>query len=330
MKHFLLLLSLMASPALAQPVTTCAGQDLIAALDPAEKAGLDAEVARAPYPGGNHWKATKDGTTITLVGTFHLYDPRMEAVVRRLAPEIAAADHIYLEATETEMKQVQEAMVRRPELIVTSGATLPERLTPAEWQALSAAMGARGIPAFLASKFRPWYVSMLLAIPPCAMGGLASGSTGLDHLIIEAAKAAGKDMRALEPYDTIFAAFDRIAPDDQLDAIRLALTMETGAEDMMTTMKESYFREEHRMLWEFGRQQALARAGDQRARTERDFALMEQILISDRNQAWAGVLRAAPPGQRLLVAVGAGHLAGETGLLHLLEQDGYHLERLPF
>ena len=178
---------------------SCAGQDLIAALAPQARADLDRAVDSAPYPQGNRWRATRGARTIDIVGTFHIFDARMTAVSDRLTPVIAAADRVYLEATDREMAELQRAMTTRSDLLLTSGATLPERLSEKEWQDLSAAMTERGIPSFMASKFQPWYVSVLLSIPPCAMSAMAGGSTGLDHMIGQAAAAAGTETAALEP-----------------------------------------------------------------------------------------------------------------------------------
>lgn len=317
-----------ASTAGAQPIT-CAGQDLIAALDATARAELDRAVDQAPYPQGNHWRATRGARTIDIVGTFHLFDPRMVPAAAALTPLIADADRVYLEATDREMAELQKAMSERSDLLLTSGPTLPERLSETEWQELSAAMTERGIPAFMASKFQPWYVSVLLSIPPCAMKAMAGGSTGLDHMIGQAADTAGTETAALEPFDTIFTLFATIPPDEQLDMIRAALPTAARSEDLFATMAASYFREDHRQIWEFARMAALSAAPEQADKLAADFAQMEEALINRRNRAWMEVIE-ADPSDRLVVAVGAGHLAGQSGLLKLLEQAGYRLERAAF
>ncbi len=316
------------APAVAQ--TACAGRNLITDLSGPDQAALAAAVAKAPFPEGNHWRAEKGGAQIDLIGTFHLYDPRMDAPMQRLRPLIAKADRIYLEATDAEIAALQKAVASKPDLMFTAGPTLPERLSEPDWQALSTAMTARGIPAFLASKFRPWYVSVLLSMPPCAMSALGGAPTGLDSLIAAEAKALGKPTLPLEPFDTILKVFEQIGPDDQLDMIRAALPLAPRAEDMLATMTDSYFRESHREIWEFGRLQSLATPGADPAKAEKDMALMEDALINSRNHAWMTVLRRDAPGLRLIVAVGAGHLSGDQGLLNLLKQDGWTLTRQGF
>ncbi len=314
----------------SQAQTVCAGHDLIAGLDGADSAALDSAVAAAPYASGNHWRATKADSTLDIIGTFHLFDPRMSAHMATLVPVLRDADAVYLEATDAEIEQLQKAISTRPELMFTQGATLPERLSEDEWRALAAEMDARGIPAFLASKFQPWYVSVILAMPPCAMSAMTAGSNGMDQLVLKAAKGMGIPAYPLEPYDTVFQIFGAIKPEDQLDMIRMALPQALLAEDMLATVTESYFREEHRQIWEFSRQAAIRQAGDNGAKITAEFAVMEELLVTSRNRRWVELILREAPGKSLVIAVGAGHLAGEAGVLRLLESAGYRLERAEF
>ncbi|MBS0565216.1 MAG: TraB/GumN family protein [Proteobacteria bacterium] len=328
-----LLLALSLLPALAGAAAagspSCQGRDLLAGLAPEARAEIDRTVAAAPFAQGNHWQARRGQQVIDIVGTFHLYDPRMDAPLARLKPLIAGAGRIYLEATDKEIAELKQAMGARPDMIVLQGPTLRERLSDTDWQRLAAAMTARGIPPFVAAKFQPWYVSMMLGVPACAMSAIGRGSDGLDHLIGEEARAAGVPLSALEPYDALFTALGNLSGDEQVEMIREALLTEPQSEDLMATMTDAYFREDHRMVWEFGKYLALHAPGADPARVAAGAARLEDLLIDRRNAAWAEVLRKAPE-KRLLVAVGAGHLAGEKGLLNLLRQQGFTLERQAF
>jgi len=328
---YLLLFALPVCLALTQPALAarCDGRDLLPDLPADQRAALDQAIAASPYPVGNHWRAVKGASTIDVIGTLHLYDPRMEPIADRLAPLIAAADTVYLEATEKEIAEIKDALARDPAMMVTSGPTLPERLSPAEWNLLSAEMSDRGVPPFMVSKFRPWYVTMLLGIPPCAMTDSLNGAEGLDHLIGAIAQEEGVPTLALEPFDTVFQVFSGMTPEDEIAMIRLSLSQATSAEDTFATMLTSYFNESHRELWEFSRLTALSEAED-REQTVREFAQMEAMLLTNRNQHWREVLAKAAPGKTLVVAVGAAHLGGEQGLLSLLAQDGYSLTREEF
>lgn len=315
-------------PALAQ----CKGQDLLKHLPTVQAIALDRAVANAPYATGNHWRATRPGSTINVIGTFHLFDDRMPGRMANLDLVVQAADAIYFEATDVELKRMQVEIGRNPELLFVSLSepTLPEALDEAEWAKLSDEMSKRGIPGFMAAKFRPWYVTMLLSIPPCAMNQMTAAREGLDRLLMDAAEARGVPMLALEEFDTVFRIFGQLSQQEQIDMVRATLPLSAQTEDLFATMTEAYFAQEHRRIWEFSRLQSISAPGVDREKMAADFALMEEVLLNDRNRAWMEVILPAARGRHLVVAVGAAHLSGEQGILNLLERAGYRIERQPF
>lgn len=309
----------------------CAGTDLWPGLPEADRAAIEEAVDALAYPRGNFWRATRGEEVVHLVGTYHFDDPRHDAIAERLAPVIDGAATVLVEAGPEEQERLKSEMTRSPDrLFLVSGPTLPEQLEKADWQALSAAMQARGIPAFMASKMRPWYVSMMLGIPPCAMPEMAEGMRGLDARIVEHAAARQIPVRALEPYDTVFGLFDAMAPEAQLDMILTTLAMGDQAEDYSATLTEAYFNEDVRVTWELGRRAAYELPGKTPESVDADMAEMEEALMFRRNRAWIPVIEAAAAEGPAFVAFGALHLSGRDGVLALLEREGFTLERLPF
>ena len=57
-----------------------------------------------------------------------------------------------------------------------------------------------------------------------------------------------------------------------------------------------------------------------------EFKTKEDVLINDRNKNWVQILPNMMQEKSCFVAVGAGHLAGEFGLLNLLKKSGYNVE----
>lgn len=315
-----------AAPALAE----CNGQNLIEALSPEAQTALRAEAAKQPFASGNFWLATKGTEEITLVGTYHFDDPRHAASLKALAPALAKAKVLLVEAGPKEQESLKARMADDPSLIVnTDGPTLPEVLKPDDWQQLRAAASARGVPSFMVAKFRPWYVSVLLAMPPCQTD-LAALPEGFDTLLIEAATARALPVVALEPYDTLFSIFGGMSQAEQIELITSALALEEKTADMSITLADAYFAEEGRLIWEFSKLQSLQLPGFTPERVEREFALMEKLMMNDRNHAWIPVITAAAANGPVVVAFGALHLSGDQGVLNLLQADGYTITRLRF
>ena len=300
----------------------CSGQNMFEAMPAADRAAIHARADAEPFSRGNFWTATKDGRRVTLVGTYHLADPRHDPVVAALAPRIRSAATVLVEAGPDEEKALINHMAKNPSLMILTETSLPELLPPDDWSQLSQALRLRGIPGFVAAKFQPWYVSMLLATPSCKMKGEALHD-GLDARIMDEAKTSGVPIRALEPFDTVFRIFDQMPLAEQIDMIRYSLGMEDRVEDFSTTLADSYFAGESRVIWELTRHEALRLSADDPAQVEQDFILMEEIMMAARNRGWVTVIEEAAGHGPTVAAFGALHLAGREGVANLLAQRGW-------
>lgn len=309
----------------------CEGSDLRLSLTPSEQAERDRMLAEVPYPEGNHWRAEKEGKVIHLVGTMHLGDARMDAPLARLTPLVQNAGMLLLEMTRTEETQLQKALAEDPTMLTLTGPTLPEMLPEEAWQTLANAAKDRGIPDFMAAKFQPWYLSMMLATPPCAMAQV-QGKSGLDMKLQDVAREAQVPTRALEPFDTVFRLFNAEPIEDQLEMLRTGLLDTDTAEDQFATLFDAYFDESHADTWVISR--LIARRALPEAPEEVD-AMMEETeaqLLTARNEAWIPVLMqaSAETDAPVVAAFGAAHLSGTDGILNLLADEGYTLTREAF
>lgn len=314
-------------PAMAR--AECAGQNILDSLPDADRSALHAAADAVPNPRGLLWRATRGDSTVHLVGTYHLDDPRHAATMARITPLIDATTIVLVEAGPQEEAALMADLARDPSLMVaTEGPTLREALPDEEWALLADAMRARGLPPFMVSKFRPWYVSMLLAIPACD-GAVAVAKGGLDGMVIDHATGRGIPVLALEPHETVFRLFQSMSFEDQLGMIRSSLALEPRSADYAVTLADAYFAEEPRLIWELTRHLSLTAPGADVPTVQADFTRMEQTLMTDRNRAWIPVIEQAAADGPVLAAFGALHLPGETGVLRLLEDAGWTVERLP-
>jgi uncharacterized protein len=330
-RFFAVCVSLVLALSAALPATAqCAGQNLFKTMDPARLAEITKAAEAVPFARGNFWQASRGEEVITIAGTYHFDDPRHAPNIAALTGFINDATTVLVEAGPEEEKALMQKMAREPQtMIITEGPTLNQRLPPEVWDPLKEAMSNRGIPAFMAAKFQPWYVLTLLSIPPCAMAQMTEKPKGLDGAVIDAALAAGVPVRGLEPYDTLFKIFGSITPEDLNELLVSTLAIEDMSEDYFTTLVESYFAGESRMAWELMRFASYDTPGYTRDQIDADFARMEEIVSSSRNRAWIPVLTDAAAQGPVFAAFGALHLSGEDGVLNLLQREGFTLKALP-
>ncbi len=303
----------------------CTGESYLDQISPAQRAELDTVVSQMPYAEGLVWQATKGDDTITVVGTMHIYDPRLEPLRDRLQARVTEADLVMLEATPEEEAKLQELIATDPgRLFIVDGPTLPEMLDDDTWQLIADAASQRSIPPFMAAKMQPWYLSLMLAIPSCAMDDMVSGARGLDQMIIDDAEAAGVPMQAVEPMTTLFDLFKDDSITEQVDMLRLNLMSPDIQRPMFVAMLDRYFAEDVGRLWELSRIAMAEVPGITAEEGAAVFAEMQDALLDTRNRNWIPViLDATEAHDDIVLAVGAAHLIGETGVLQLLENDGW-------
>lgn len=317
---------LWAGPALA----ACGGADLSGYLSDADWAEVRQAAETTAYGEGLFWTATRGDSELRLVGTMHIHDQRHDRLMARVMPMLSDADLVLLELTAKEEAEVQAAMVSDPDrLFITSGPTLPELLDEATWAALSEAARERQIPPFMAAKFRPWYLSMSLAMPPCAMPDLVAGRRGLDHRIIEAASLLDVPTQAIEPWDTLFRLMEDGTEAEQLDMLRLSIVPPDLQTASLVSMLDGYFSEAIAEVWETSRVSVRYIPGLDPATAEDLFRELQAGLLDDRNRNWIPVIEAAADDHdTIVIAVGAAHLPGDAGVLNLLADRGWQITRI--
>ncbi len=307
----------------------CEGRDLRADLTPESQAELQQALADTPFSEGNHWIATKGGTVLHLIGTLHTSDPRMDAVIARLTPELSKADAFYFEVTQDEMAAFENNLANDfSPIMITSGPTLIDLMSEEDWAALSTGLAERGIPGWMAAKMRPWFLSLMLGVPPC-LAQDPNAKHGMDARLTDLAEEYDIPQYSLERIDDLMAMFDRHPIEKQVQSlVRMADAFE-GGEDQLATMTNAYIEEQHVQVIQLARIQGRDASGLSQEVFDEEWGAFEQQILVDRNNNWMQHILGIEK-QTAVIAVGAGHLGDEHGLLNQLQKAGYTLTRAPF
>lgn len=315
-------------PTLSLAQETCTGTDLINALPQETQEVLSAKADGMAYGQGLLWQATRGDTIIDLFGTYHFRHQDTDTHLDLLKPLIEAADTVFLEISNEDQSAMQRRLAENPGLMfITEGPTLPDLLGPEDWPLFAEEMRARGIPGALAAKFRPLWATLVLGIGPCESRSGAFEGEGIDARVGVFAESIGNPSKSLEDIADLLAILDRLPLEDQLDMIRLSLAWPGDTDDLSYTIRSRYLAEDIAATLVFSEYISAEFGGE--AASE-DFEQLMALLLDQRNYDWMDVIRAElANSSRLFIAVGAGHLPGEIGLLRLLEEDGFTIERQP-
>lgn len=318
----LILTLLLTGPAYAQ--NACTGTDLRTTLAPGILAELEATAAAEPFGEGIAFEATRGGSTITLFGTFHASDPDIPTLI---TDRLTTTDLLLVEVTSAAQAEFQTNIQMDPsEILRLNGPALSTELTPPEWATLTTTIAPLGISPDAAERLRPWFATVLLAVPYCEIAAQRLGRQPLDSRIEALASSQDIPVRALEDASAALDFFADRTPEEQLDVLKSAID---GAEDSAQSFVTA------RMVWEEEKPLLLWHVMQHMTEEDgnpTDLQAMGQLdteLLYERNRNWLPlILEATATDSDIMVAVGALHLPRETGLLQMLADEGFAVSRL--
>ena len=256
-----------------------------------------------------------------LFGTVHLTDDRVNALPAAVRDAIAGAGRIALEIADMSPQGMAAAMIGLRDLVIlTDGRKLDDLLGGKDLEIARGALQALGVPREMAAGFRPWLVTLSLAMAPCERRRHAAGLAPLDARIAKTGRRRGTPVVGLETIEDQLRAMAAVPEADQLQVLRASLKYHDRSSDLMETMVRRYLARDLGAMWPF--QIELAR---QAGLSPDGFKSFEHQLVGLRN---ARMRDAALPLLReggVFIGVGALHLLGPLGLVEMLREAGFNL-----
>lgn len=130
---------------------------------------------------------------------------------------------------------------------------------------------------------------------------------------VEMAKEAEKTIEGLETLDEQMGFIDSISMEDQIKLLLEAVKEEEEYKKLTTQMVDTYVKQDLDGLLRIMTEQP-------------DMEIYGEDLLDNRNHNWVPKLQELMKEKSLFVAVGAGHLPGEEGVIKLLQEEGYTVE----
>ena len=278
-------------------------------------------VSAAPAPSAHVarpalWAVSDADTTVYLFGTIHLLPPNYKWRTAKFDQAVAGSQQLMLE-TIVDENDPQELMTALAGLAFSPGLPpIAERVPAAKRAALEASIKKSGLPRPVFDRMETWAAAFMLLGNQFKDLGLKNGE-GVEAVLRNSFKSQGKAIGQLESNREQLSFFD-VLP----EAAQRALL--EGAIEDPKGMKEDFGR----MLaaWARGDVNAIAASFN---RDLADSPELKQALLVRRNANWSRWVeqRMATPGS-VMVAVGAGHLAGNSSVVEMLKRGGYKVRRV--
>jgi uncharacterized protein YbaP (TraB family) len=274
--------------------------------------------ARAPTSGHPAlWEVSDPDTTIYLFGTIHLLPEHFQWRTAKFDQAMQSSQQLIVE-TIVDDKDPTKIMSAMASLAFNTPNLPPlvDRVSPAKRPAVAAAIKQSGFPPQAFDRMETWAAAFILLGNQYRDMNL-KGDAGVEAVLRNTFTSEGKPIGELETNLQQFGFFDKLPEKAQVALLEGAVDNRKAADAEFSGMLKA---------WSSGDVKDIARTFD------RDLAGSPELadaLIHQRNANWSKWIeqRMQQPGA-ILIAVGAGHLAGKDSVIAMLQRDGYQVRRV--
>lgn len=245
-----------------------------------------------------------------IFGTFHLLCKDDIRFSEQLKNSVTAADEIYMEMDMDDPSVLLGGLLF---MNMKDGKKLKDLYPADEYKKVESYFrDSVGMPMMMMQSIKPYFLVAMLY--PKMMN--CKNASGIEEELMKMAKDNKKEIKGLETMQFQASVFDSIP-------------YEWQAKELLKNIDSfsNYKLEFDTMLQEYKNQQLSAM---EKLINKSEFGgeKYDDILLNNRNKNWVGQLKNIMNKESVFVAVGAGHLVGEKGLLNLLKKEGYTVEPL--
>lgn len=258
------------------------------------------------------WKISGNGLERPsyLFGTIHLLCADDAVLSDNMKRVIRETDEVYLEV---DMDNLVDIMGAVSKMKMKGDTSLRDLLEETDYKKVKEYFETKGtmIPFSMLEKYKPILAASMLESHsmPC------ENISAMEQVIMENAKGYDKNIKGLETMAYQAGILDSIPY--KLQAEQLLEYVNNAAKDQDNS--------ELSQMWKAYNEQDLKKLEELIVKSDIGMSNYTDLLLYRRNSNWVRKLQVLLPEKSLLIAVGAGHLPGEKGVINLLRKAGYTL-----
>jgi len=262
------------------------------------------------------WQVSDKDTTVYLFGTIHLLPRESQWRTSKLDEAVQKSQTLVLE-TLIDTSNPQQLAGVMASLGFSSGLPpLATRVDPSKRAALETAIAKTRIPRPMFDRMESWAAAFtLLGVQFQTLG--VEGEQGVEAVLRKSFAASGKPVDQLETNQEQLSFFDRLPESAQRQLLEGAIENPQAMRTQFDGMLKS---------WLAGDVDDIGKTFNRDLQSSPE---LKAALLTRRNFNWSQWIerRMKQPGT-VMVAVGAGHLAGEESVQRYLQSRGYKVKRL--
>lgn len=246
-----------------------------------------------------------------LFGTMHLLCAEDAKLSMNLKKAIREADRIYFEIDMDDMSQLIGALKYAR---MSDNTKLSDLLTQEEYARVKEYFEKNKsiLPFSMMERLKPYMLTSLIG----ETGMECEKTNGMEMIIMQEANKYDKEIKGLETAEFQASLFDSIPYEKQ-------------AKELLNYIDSLDFHKNNTSeLVKVYREQDLEKMEALTVKTDGGIGEYLDLLVYNRNRRWLEELKTILSEKPTLVAVGAGHLPGENGMINLLRKAGYTVKPL--
>lgn len=238
-----------------------------------------------------------------LYGTYHLVCPDELVVDSAIARAFNATQQLYLELNMSDPNMAVQTMQH---MTMTNKKSLKDLLPKTDYDSVSVLFQQKtGIPLLLLQNAKPMVLSAMLypALMNCK-------PEGWEEVFLKMAQKKNIPVKGLETVAFQMGIFDSIPYTEQAISLKESLYHFDSLREASDKVKELYLKKDLDKMQE-------------EVMEDKDMGKYAPILLYQRNESWVPVIEEQARLKPTFIAVGAGHLGGNKGVITILRQKGY-------
>jgi uncharacterized protein len=271
--------------------------------EPLVESNLPVEVLRHPH--GLLWSISKEGLKKSyLFGTIHVSDKDVTTLPRVVDKALHDSEQFVMEA----LPDPEQMTAFSRTMFFHDGQLLSNFVDAPVYEETKKILYAYGLGSNAVSLMRPWAAFLLMNYPP-------DEGEALDLVLLTLAKQNGASVAGLETLKEQGELFSDLNLQEQVKLLTDTVCHYAIVEEDFVAMKAFYLKRDLAGLYNYAQRYSMSE--------KPVYKKLMKKLIDDRNKSMANRMQAMLKKGSAFIAIGSMHLVGKTGVLSLLEKQGY-------
>jgi len=261
------------------------------------------------------WRAQKGESVMYLGGTCHLLRQSDFPLPAEFDKAYRDSDSLVFETDIGEFNDLSAQQKLMSKTMYNDGSTVDKHLSPQTYKLLSDYCDANGIPLEALKTFKPSMIVVM--IEAVELAKLNVTQEGVDTYFYKLAKRDKKNVEGLETVDEQINFLARMGEGNEDTFVRYTIEDLKSIQQHYESLVGAWKKGDTKRLYDL-------MVADLQAMPK-----LYKELLTDRNKKWLPRIETyRKTNQKRFILVGAGHLVGPDGILEILRQRGYKVEKL--